>query len=501
MTGAEHATPSDVADNTFLDEERLLEAERNRIEYRRVPLEEITFDSEIQVRIGDLDEAYVDELSQVLINGGRYRDPIVLFRSEDGSAKYLADGFNRCSGMERALQVRQDVEPLDAEIRPGGREAAIEYAEEANLQHGKLLTPEERFGIFERRIKRGHAWVSASNRSIAAALKVSESTIRNWRKRLEEQSGAQNCAPEHMFRVGKDGKEYNVSVIQDTSQRRAEERAQLEAEIDEMRQRIIAELKTGPLGWAELGERVGDASDPTYELALDDLLKTQQIARYKSRDGRTFVQFVGSGMRLDEDVIHEARERILDALIQGPLSPVELRQALHGVPTIAYEVARDALYTEGMLQGDQDVRSGRILYSLAAPQRNDGSPDQMQNAPDAALPAHEQFAHLGIDAHSQSHDPNQVAAYRLRAQLEKAALDALDALERLLQIRGVRLLYLLSHDEMAETDDLLHQLLDYVWDEEAGDNPTAYHIRALREKMAIMDETGLPYDAALDEEG
>ncbi|WP_119073116.1 hypothetical protein [Aggregatilinea lenta] len=498
MTGADYATPSDVADNTFLDEERLLEAERNRIEHRRVPLEEITFDPEIQVRIGDLDEAYVDELSQVLINGGRYRDPIVLFRSEDGSGKYLADGFNRCSGMERALRVQQDIEPLDAEIRPGGREAAIEYAEEANLQHGKLLTTEERFGIFERRIKRGHAWVSASNRVIAAALKVSESTIRNWRKKLDDQSGAQFCAPEHMFRVGKDGKEYNVAVIQDTSQRRAEERAQQEAEIEATKQHILAELKSGPLSLIELTDRQGDASSPVYEAALDELLKTQQIVTYEGGNGGAFVQLVGE-MHLDEDFIQVAREQILEALASGPLSPVELRQALQGVPNVIYEIARDALYQEGLLEGERDVRSGRIAYHLAGQTIQPAASPTPVDATDLLL--HVTPARLGVNVHSHDYDPDQASAYKLRLQLEQATMDATDALERLLQIRGIRSLHVLSSQEMAETDDLLRRLLEYVWDNAAGDNPAAYHIRTLREKLAIMDETGQPYDPAIDEVG
>ena len=149
------------------------------------------------------------------------------------------------------------------------------------------------------------------------------------------------------------------------------------------------------------------------------------------------------------------------------------------------------------------MRTGHVIYRLADQQADALAPEQTSStamAP-AALPPHGQVVDLSVDAHSHDHDPDQASAYKLRLQLEQATMDAIDALERLLQIRGIRSLHVLSSQEMAETDDLLRRLLEYVWDDAAGDNPAAYHIRTLREKLAIMDETGQPYDPAVDEEG
>lgn len=45
-------------------------------------------------------------------------------------------------------------------------------------------------------------------------------------------------------------------------------------------------------------------------------------------------------------------------------------------------------------------------------------------APPLALPPHGELACLGVDAHSQDHDPGQKSAYRLRLYLGRAAMDA-----------------------------------------------------------------------------
>ncbi|HMM25494.1 MAG TPA: hypothetical protein PKA36_11945, partial [Pseudoxanthomonas mexicana] len=146
------------------DRQQVSADDDGEVERRTVTLDDFTIDPEIQVRLGGPDLEYAEELSQILINGGRYRDPIVLFRDEDGQ-RWLADGFNRCDGLVIAQRAVPELQELDAEIHPGGRDAAIEYAETANLQHGKVLTMEERRSILERRLKRGHAWATMSARA------------------------------------------------------------------------------------------------------------------------------------------------------------------------------------------------------------------------------------------------------------------------------------------------------------------------------------------------
>ena len=231
-------------------------------------------------------------------------------------------------------------------------------------------------------------------------------------------------------------------------------------------------------------------------------------ARTVLRGGQVYEQRVSSDKRQaaaveryqeseKEDPVVSAREKILDALAAGPLSPVELRQKLQGVPNVIYEIARDALYQEGVLEGERDVRSGRTTYRLAGQTIESAETPSTDAAP---LLAHVRPSRLGVNAHSQDHDADLAAAYTLRGQLERAALDAIDALDRLLDIQGIRILHRLTPGELGETDAVLLDLLGYVCAEGAADNPAARSVQSLRGKLAAMAETGQPYDAEADEE-
>jgi len=182
-----------------------------------VPLEQIVIDEGIQVRVAGLNAEKVAQYAVVFEEGGEF-PPVVVFRDEETDELYLGDGFHRLAAAERA-----GLDEIEVEVRPGGYDAAVEHAEEANLTHGLNLSTRDKRFILERRIRRGHEWASWSNRALAAALGVDEGTIRNWRKALEKMT-AENSAVAPTKRVGVDGREYDVSRIQDANRRRAEER-------------------------------------------------------------------------------------------------------------------------------------------------------------------------------------------------------------------------------------------------------------------------------------
>jgi len=189
---------------------------------RPVTLDEITIDPAIQVRVDGLDEARVEQYVEFLLGGGAFKDPIIVF--QEGEDLVLSAGFHRCEAYKRALPrfeptvLAPELAPLLAEIRQGGREAAIEFAEEDNLAHGLELRLKDKRHLLERRWLRGHAWQHLSNRAIAAKLGVNRETVAAWRAELEQVAGIR--PPE---RVGKDGKSYNVAGVQAANQRRAEE--------------------------------------------------------------------------------------------------------------------------------------------------------------------------------------------------------------------------------------------------------------------------------------
>ena len=221
---------------------------------RAVTLDEITIDPKIQVRVDGLEMSRVEQYTEFLLAGGQFKDPIVLYR--DGDDLLLAAGFHRCASYQVALnQVEQtleetgeviQLEPLRAEIRDGGREAAIEFAEEDNLTHGLELRTKDKRLILERRFERGHEWTRLSNRALAAKLGVDHKTISNWRRNIEGAPG-ENSPGE---RVGADGKTYDVSGIREANRRRADEQRQPEAEsapdpFEARRERLIQILREG----------------------------------------------------------------------------------------------------------------------------------------------------------------------------------------------------------------------------------------------------------------
>jgi hypothetical protein len=158
-------------------------ADQERVIRRAVDLDELTFDPTIQVRLEGTNLAHLQMLTQVLLNGGEFRDPIILFRDDEGRL-FVADGWHRAEATRSALKKTPDVAPLMAEIRPGGYPAALEYAEGANLRHGLALSMKSKRAIFERRLKRGHAWATLSDRLIAKELGVDHKTIGAWRSSL-----------------------------------------------------------------------------------------------------------------------------------------------------------------------------------------------------------------------------------------------------------------------------------------------------------------------------
>lgn len=233
---------------------------------RRVRLDEIRIVDSVQVRVDGLDEERVERYTEFLLAGGTFKDAIVVY--QDGPDLILAAGFHRCEAYRRALERfepsgdAQALAPLMAEIRTGGLDGAIEWAEEDNLTHGLELSTRDKRNILERRLKRGHAWATLSNRALAAKLGVHHDTVAVWRRETEAAPGG-NPPP---VRVGKDGKTYDVSGIQAANQRRAEERqaqdepgktaqanAKLAAKIDELREAVLAVVKgRAPMTYREI---------------------------------------------------------------------------------------------------------------------------------------------------------------------------------------------------------------------------------------------------------
>lgn len=97
-----------------------------------VKLEDISIEADISIRAGRLDGDTVKRYMDILDT----MPPVIIYR---GPPLILADGFHRCEAAKRLKR-----ETIRAETRPGGQEAALEFAAFANLSHGRNLTLAER---------------------------------------------------------------------------------------------------------------------------------------------------------------------------------------------------------------------------------------------------------------------------------------------------------------------------------------------------------------------
>lgn len=148
----------------------------------RVPIAQIVRDPAIQVRVGGLDQEKVTSYAIILREGGTF-PPVELTR--EGNTFYMADGFHRC---EAHLECGLDA--IDAVIKPGGYEAAVELAEEGNLRHGHALSLADKKNIYTRRLARGYWNETTSNREIAQEFGVAHTTIGRWLQEALNQGGA-----------------------------------------------------------------------------------------------------------------------------------------------------------------------------------------------------------------------------------------------------------------------------------------------------------------------
>ena len=128
-----------------------------------IPINDIVADASIDIRNG-MDGTTIDEYMEILDQ----LPPVVVFDTPQGYL--LADGFHRFTAAERLGRVE-----IDAEVREGTRQDALEFAAYANAAAPLKLQPDERrAGI--RRLDRLHPDWSAGQ--IARLMACSDYTVR-----------------------------------------------------------------------------------------------------------------------------------------------------------------------------------------------------------------------------------------------------------------------------------------------------------------------------------
>jgi hypothetical protein len=196
------------------------------VEIREIRVSDIVLDPSLNLR---------DRLDDFTVE--RYADswdrlPPVTVYEVDGRF-LMADGFHR-----HAAAVMLGRKTIQAEVRHGSHEEALDFVSEVNLFHGLPLTRAERRRAVEVKLTLHHDW---SDRRMAEELGVSRELVAKTRKMLVEGKKI----PNNPGRVGADGKLYtSAGIPKDPNERLPKERAPVEE--DHPRDRGRREADTPP---------------------------------------------------------------------------------------------------------------------------------------------------------------------------------------------------------------------------------------------------------------
>lgn len=154
-----------------------------------LPLEEVHTQGDTQSRAA-LNEDTVAEYAERYTEGVAMPAVVVFY---DGKTNWLADGFHRCAGAEKAGK-----DSIVAEVHQGTRRDAILYSVGANAKHGLRRTNADKRRAVEM-LLRDEEWSAKSDRWIAERCGVGHVLVNSMRKELFTENSS---AP----RLGQDGK-------------------------------------------------------------------------------------------------------------------------------------------------------------------------------------------------------------------------------------------------------------------------------------------------------
>lgn len=203
-------------------------AEQQQPRITPTPLEAICLDGGTQIR-EKLDEAYIKEL-HACVERGKKLPPIVVYWDAEAKKFYLADGFHRFYGHQRAGSRR-----MLTEMRHGTLQDAIRHAIQSNHTHGLRRTNKDKKNCVLKALA-DPEWTELSDRNLADKCGVDHMTIAKFRKKATADSptvppeaggevrhlngegdtpeSQETTAPE--TRVGRDGKRYPVQTPEPT---------------------------------------------------------------------------------------------------------------------------------------------------------------------------------------------------------------------------------------------------------------------------------------------
>lgn len=141
-------------------------------------IKDIEVDASLQTRVG-MSEPVLQEYAALMMEGITF-PPVVLF--DDGSKKYLVDGFHRLYAAKRVGRDR-----IQAELHSGSKHAGFLYSLRANATHGLQRSNEDkRHGVLK--LLEDFEYSDKSDREIAALCAVSHTFVGRIRARIKTAS-------------------------------------------------------------------------------------------------------------------------------------------------------------------------------------------------------------------------------------------------------------------------------------------------------------------------
>lgn len=461
---------------------------------KATPLERITADEDLQVRVDGLDLGVVEQYATILNQGGSL-PPVDVFKLDDGTL-LLAAGFHRFAAHWDAGKTH-----IAAYIRRGSRQDAIEHAENDNMAHGLRLTPKDKKNIFIRRLQRGHEWRELSNSEVGRQLGVHHDTISRWRSEYEADTGDVVTT-----RRTADGRVMDVSGIQEAQRERASrpdpvfEVGMLVTYPKSNGHYIVFE--SGPvenIEWVDVewryivdgqpflasdlefavtpGVDVADDDEPDVpdSLPVHSADKMDHIVRY-FEDADKYWSL--------EEITHDRTKRLQAKMSigvrQGYISEQEANNMI--IREVSEDV-RDTRLRVHTTKGIVETRGGALPRPTDRP-----SPEQVINRNSYPPRLAPDNPHYG---QSQVESKFNEQGYHLGTQIMGDLLDSINNIERhyaiLMEINGVRSLHHRGEEDMALVAHRIDQLL-------AVTDKLQPHLEDLYGKIQKMIETGKPYD-------
>ena len=167
-----------------------------------IPISSLRLDGGTQPRAA-LDFSAVDDYADAMADGAKFPPVVVYYDSEN---YWLADGFHRVKAAWQA-----GLETIHAEVRQGTLEEAQWHSFSANKSNGLRRSNEDKQRAVKAALQHPYG-VTLSDRQISIHVGVAQSTVTEWRKKLESSYRIDKIATRTATRKGRHYQQHTANI-------------------------------------------------------------------------------------------------------------------------------------------------------------------------------------------------------------------------------------------------------------------------------------------------